>query len=310
MRPFRKLVGPVALGLSLAVAVPGPSLAAGTVLGMTFVPNNSSSCLGTPDIEIFQSTGGLPSPKAPATGVLTSWSFQAGTAATTLTLRVFRATATPGTYLVVADGGPLQNVAASSGLHTFPTRVPVNANDIIGLHATVGACFSNNVNDNGTISSRAGTLTAVGATAAYDTSPDGVFLDISAVLEPDADGDGYGDLSQDLCPSLASTHDQCGGTGPGTGPGTGSPPDTTITKKPKNLGAKTLKLKFTSTIAGSTFSCSLDKKKAKACLSPVKYVCLKPGKHTFSVFATSPQGQADPTPATTKLKVSTQQTGC
>ena len=307
MSAARKLIVPAVLALGLTVAVPGPSLAAGTALGMTFVPNSGSTCVGTPDVEAFQSTGGLPTSKAPAAGVLTSWSFQAGTEATTLTLRVFRATATPGSYLVVADGGPLQNVAASSGLHTFPTRVPINANDFIGLHATVGACLSN-LADNGKISIRLGTLTAVGATAAYDTSPDGVFVDISAILEPDADGDGYGDLTQDLCPSLASTHDQCPGTGPGAGPS--SPPDTTITKKPKNLGAKTLKLKFTSTIAGSTFSCSLDKKKAKACLSPAKYVCLKPGKHTFSVFATSPQGQADPTPANTRFKVPGQRRGC
>jgi hypothetical protein len=47
---------------------------------------------------------------------------------------------------------------------------------------------------------------------------------ISATIEGDADRDGYGDETQDQCPTLASTHDPCPGTVPG--PASPPPPDT------------------------------------------------------------------------------------
>ena len=46
-------------------------------------------------------------------------------------------------------------------------------------------------------------------------------VNISAVLEPDVDGDQYGDLTQDLCPQSRLTQAAC------------PAPDTTVTKQPK-----------------------------------------------------------------------------
>jgi hypothetical protein len=49
-------------------------------------------------------------------------------------------------------------------------------------------------------------------------------VNVQAYEEPDADGDGYGDLTQDGCPTDASTHGPCPvPTGPGGG-GTGTQP--------------------------------------------------------------------------------------
>lgn len=80
-------------------------------------------------------------------------------------------------------------------------------------------------------------------------------------------------------------------------------PETTIAAKPKPKKSGTTKIKFTSSIEGSTFTCTIDSKKPKACTSPVKYKKLKPGKHKFSVYATSPEGVVDDTPAKTSFKV-------
>ncbi len=83
-------------------------------------------------------------------------------------------------------------------------------------------------------------------------------------------------------------------------------PDTVLNKTPKKT-IKTTKrkvkvtFKFSSTLAGSTFACSIDGKAFKACTSGVKYK-LKAGKHTFAVRATA-AGQTDPTPATYKFKI-------
>jgi len=93
----------------------------------------------------------------------------------------------------------------------------------------------------------------------------------------------------------------------GCGPGGPNPhprvPDTKIAKKPKLKGAPTAKFKFTSTVAGSTFECKLDKKPFKKCRSPKTYKKLKPGKHVFKVRAVSPTGVKDSTPAKKKFKV-------
>jgi hypothetical protein len=83
-------------------------------------------------------------------------------------------------------------------------------------------------------------------------------------------------------------------------------PDTTITKAPKKTVRTTKRktkvtFKFTSTIAGSTFACSIDGKAFKPCTSPKTYK-LKVGKHTFKVRATA-GGITDPTPAQYTFKI-------
>ncbi len=54
---------------------------------------------------------------------------------------------------------------------------------------------------------------------------------------------------------------------------------------------------FESTIASSTFACTLDGAAAAACTSPLTYSNLAEGSHTFTVVATDPAGAVDPTPA-------------
>jgi uncharacterized repeat protein (TIGR01451 family) len=46
-------------------------------------------------------------------------------------------------------------------------------------------------------------------TAAFSNQFDGVRVPVAARLEPDADGDGYGDESQDGCPTDATLQDAC-----------------------------------------------------------------------------------------------------
>ncbi len=83
-----------------------------------------------------------------------------------------------------------------------------------------------------------------------------------------------------------------------------TPPQTKIVKGPKaKTHAKKVKFKFTSSEAGSTFKCKLDKKPVKFCKSPKTYKKLKPGKHVFKVWAIDKAGNKDPTPAKRKFKV-------
>jgi hypothetical protein len=82
------------------------------------------------------------------------------------------------------------------------------------------------------------------------------------------------------------------------------PPETAIDKKPANkLDGSKATYKFSSTEAGSTFECKLDRAAFKACTSPAKFKHLKTGKHNFSVRSIDAAGNADLSPAKDKFKV-------
>jgi hypothetical protein len=75
-------------------------------------------------------------------------------------------------------------------------------------------------------------------------------------------------------------------------------PNTNITSPSANAVAKslTVPIAFTSTEAGSTFTCSLDTAAFASCTSPAS-VTVTSGQHTFRVIAKDSAQNADPTPA-------------
>jgi hypothetical protein len=116
-------------------------------------------------------------------------------------------------------------------------------------------------------------------------------LNVAAVVEPDADQDGFGDETQDACPSEGDTQGAC------------VPPETTITRGPKDkTKKKRATFEFSATEPGSTFLCSVDGKPFAACPSPHE-VKVKKGKHRLDVQAVDPGGTPDPSPASDGWKV-------
>jgi glycine rich protein len=119
------------------------------------------------------------------------------------------------------------------------------------------------------------------------------------------DTDGFG-ASKSVKYTVVATTPTTPPTTPPTTTPTTTPPDTFLGAHPKKV-VKTKKAKakvkfgFSSTAAGSTFQCKLDKGAFVPCTSPKTYK-VKPGKHKFSVKATK-GGVADPTPATFAFKV-------
>jgi hypothetical protein len=135
---------------------------------------------------------------------------------------------------------------------------------------------------------------APGTTATYE-QVDEIGLDIAAVLEPDADNDGFGDETQDQCLGQVGDQDGCDRTAP----------DTLIASGPKaKTKKKTATFEFSGTDARAVagFECSLDGAAFAACTSP-HTVKVKKGKHTFSVRATDDAGNADGAAATYDWKV-------
>jgi hypothetical protein len=83
-----------------------------------------------------------------------------------------------------------------------------------------------------------------------------------------------------------------------------APPDTSIDSGPAGSGnGPSASFEFSSTEAGSDFACSLDGGAAQPCVSPQAYTGLADGPHTFSVTATDPHRNADPSPATRSWSV-------
>jgi streptogramin lyase len=83
-----------------------------------------------------------------------------------------------------------------------------------------------------------------------------------------------------------------------------NPLQTIVVKGPgKKLAEGRARFSFRSSAAGSTFVCRLDRRKAKACKSPKSYWGLKPGRHSFEVWAIDPAGRRDPTPAKRGFRV-------
>lgn len=254
-------------------------------VGQTFAPTNSCPANNT----IMQSISPSDLYTVPSAGVITAWSIQGGVNGGQLKFKVLRPATPAGSYTTVAES-PITTVVPAT-LQTFPTRIPVLAGDRLGyaMTAVTGpSCFITG----GAYEARSffGDPPP-GVTAAY-FSLGAWHLDLAARLEADADGDGFGDETQDGCPTSAATQGPCPAV----------PPETTITSSPKAKSTKRrATFEFSSSVPGSTFECALDGK-TFGCLSPLTEK-VGFGKHTFQVTAKSPAGVADPTPATHSWKV-------
>jgi hypothetical protein len=235
---------------------------------------------------VQHSTGGPPGYVIPFDGVVTS----------------FAAPGAPGSptklLLLTPVAGDSYNVAAKSdfgtfetpGVQGFETRLPAKAGQHIGVYGMVCVFAASFMGD------AVGFLGTVpepdqGSTHAFPVSMTPLRLSVSATVEPDADGDGFGDESQDCAPGDPTRAEDC------------APPDTTIISGPKNkTKKKTATFAFTSSEPGATFECSLDGAQFVPCSSP-DAVKVKKGKHGFQVRAKDPAGNVDGSAASDDWKV-------
>ena len=317
---------------SLVCALAPAAASASATIGMTMFPTldidpgpaNPYNCLkedvpmaDTAILVQFQrQAGSTPSYTVPAGGgVVTSWNHMAPGPvgfAETMALQMLRPTG--GTQFTVIGQSAVQTLP-SDGPLSFLTRIPVQAGDVLGLYVQHGgnvaycqeAAPNPPFNDGDKTREIDFTQNpAVGTTLNFVGNEQSARLDVSAVIEPDKDGDGLGDETQD--PDVTGGGTGGGGTG-GGGTGSGSAdstaPDTSLSgKKRVKAKKKTAQVKFTfsSDEAGSTFMCRLDAKPFAECTSPTT-VKARVGTHVFSVVAIDAAGNADSTAAAKQIKV-------
>lgn len=135
----------------------------------------------------------------------------------------------------------------------------------------------------------------LGAPRPKDGNGDGVAVRDQGAFEhqpPEVPGGGSGNNSGDS------------GNPNGNPPVDKAPPQTTLLKGPgSKLDQGKAKFAFRSSEPGSTFTCKLDKRKAKPCRSPKTCTGLKPGRHRFKVWAIDKAGNKDQTPAKKRFRV-------
>ena len=177
-------------------------------------------------------------------------------------------------------------------VNEFETRIPVIAGTVLGLRATTpmaGCAFTAPIIGADVMTSSAvDTDPLPGDNRLLFSNPAVAYrVNVVATLEPDADSDGFGDETQDACPTDRVTQAPC------PAPADTDPPETKITKKPKRkikTTKRTAKVKVAfKSEEGAKFKCKLDKARYKSCSSPYNVkLKSKPGKgmgHTISVKA-------------------------
>jgi hypothetical protein len=215
--------------LSLPTHVAAAAVIAGSAVGLLAGPAAASTTLGQvgsdPNVlpchqcsEIQgSSSGARPSYTVPQDGVITSWTFHALGAGGTARLRVFGPI---GKIIAPRQGGPpppppVDTLLAESANESFvlgetktsPTRIPVKRPDHLGIavDGPSGFTFSGDPLDSAAefpYAAPVGDHEPLILFAGYRVA-------VSATLEPDADQDGYGDETQDQCPTDPTTHAAC-----------------------------------------------------------------------------------------------------
>ena len=178
------------LAAALALSLPATASAAAE-LGQT--PPPTENCAAT--VLMWHTSAPY---LAPTAGVITELRATAGTAGAALTVKVAR----PSTTSIVGTSAPL-TVDAPGDVVADAVRIPVQAGDALGLYVgTETTCgVPGALSDTFSATSAAAHPGSGTVAGTVETGGKAYRMSIAGTLEPDADGDGFGDESQDACPA-------------------------------------------------------------------------------------------------------------
>lgn len=228
----------------------GGTACSGSLLGsnLPYLPNSGHGPAGNIFINTALAAGQL---TAPVDGVIVRWRKLGASGPATMRLRVVHHVS-GATWVPLGTSGTITSAASESILRRADTRLPIAAGDTIGLENVVGSAMS----AFGTVPGSSFSVMAATADGTNSTlfapSANSEML-FAADFEPDADGDRFGDVTQDLCPTDATIQSSCPAppaTGSGAGGGTGAAPGGT------GGGPGTGTASFVVTIGGGTIRVS------------------------------------------------------
>lgn len=198
--------GSLALAAVLAALGPAAAAHAATTVGSDLSRAATATvCAPASNCTYFtgDATTGAPTATAPSGGVVVRWRVKSGSSSSAVKLRILRP-AGGGRYGSVAAADPQPIVAGTS---TFATRLPISAGDVVALDDSGGAkLFASGVPTAAYYFQPF--LTTTTPQPPLNKQPNRELL-VNADIEPDADGDQYGDETQDLCPDDPTRHTAC-----------------------------------------------------------------------------------------------------
>jgi RTX calcium-binding nonapeptide repeat (4 copies) len=218
--PLTRLIVAVMAGAVFAMLAAPSATGAAVSLGQTGAPN--LSCGG--QFYLVQSaTDEAPRYAVPpgAYGVITSWSVEGNSGEEgpgTGRLFVWRPTTAPNRFIYVDSTGP--EIFAAGVVRTFAARIPVQAGDVLGMLAPQPCLLGGPGLPVGDQVRFFGSTTEPmkGSTQTTTELLSGFRILIAANVEPDSDRDGFGDETQDQCPTNSTTQGACPAPGAAAGP--------------------------------------------------------------------------------------------
>jgi hypothetical protein len=203
------------IGLLGILALPAAAPASET-LGMVGDPGIcSASVSGTAYVSPSVAAG--PDYIANAPGVITSWSSNTDVYSDrTLRFEVLKPDG--GTNYTATQKDIVRTLQTPSALNVFTgLHIPINAGDTIGVFVPAGqttmagACLDHTGPMADQFESFAGDP-PTGTSTAFSAPQGNARLNLAAIVEPDADKDGFGDETQDKCTSQGATQAGCSNT--------------------------------------------------------------------------------------------------
>jgi uncharacterized repeat protein (TIGR01451 family) len=203
----------LAIAASLICAVAASPAHGSVTIGQT---QGATDGCGSSQVNVQD---GSPGYVAPSDGVVVSWSYLAGTQTPAIRLRMYQPTANPKDWIARSEStlkppGTGAGQVGANKLNTFAESpgLPVKAGDHLGLTtdlsggATSWACIST-TSAADLIRVKNPPDAPVGMSATFPGAAlNDLKIGASAVIEPDADGDNFGDETQDSCPNDPAVH--------------------------------------------------------------------------------------------------------
>jgi hypothetical protein len=205
--------------VAAAIALVGVnSASAATVFGSNCAANRAAEGEAAGAVWVSTAHPGIPlSATAPISGVISEWTVNsdlkvvsegklAGEFPRMYQQRLLVLHAEGEFFKVVgeAPGGPLNLIGAS----TYLTRLPVQQGDFLGIAGNPFTLFCQTGSAADSFVDTVGG-TPVGSSFKPLDSKVGLQVPVVARVEPDVDGDGYGDETQDQCPQSAAYQTAC-----------------------------------------------------------------------------------------------------
>ncbi len=203
----RRLGATSAVMAATLVLIGVPSASAATEVGTDCAAEIAS--VGTTLVPLTRSSQSPWPIAVPAAGVVTKWNVfwtSESLAPVPQKLKVVRPTGGLNEFQVVAES-PVEGIL--KGRNSFDARIPVQAGDRFGLYGPGGHTLFCDEAGVGETMGFAFDDIAPGSIATFTPQADGEQVPVIAMVEPDGDGDGYGDETQDLCPQNPNVHIAC-----------------------------------------------------------------------------------------------------